>query len=74
MAIIPEIALSADDLYAVDKDYHFTLVRRRNLLQEKIPKKAAIHNTLITTYGLKHNEYYDNFVKVITLEDLFSQS
>lgn len=59
------------DVFAVNKDYHFVLVRRKNLLQENIPKKAAVHNTLITTYGLKHNEYFSDFIQTITLDDLF---
>ena len=62
-----------NDEFAINKDYHIILVRRRNLLQEKIPKRAAIHNTLITTYGLKHNEYYGDFVQTITLENLFAE-
>lgn len=61
-----------NDEFAVDKDYHFALVRRRNLLLEKVPKRAAIHNTLITTYGLKRNEYYSDFVQTITINDLFA--
>lgn len=61
------------DLFAVNKDYHFTLVRRNNMLHEIIPKKAAVHNTLITTYGLKHNEYFSDFIHVITLDDLFAE-
>jgi len=60
-----------NDEFTVDRNYHFTLVRRRNLLVEKIPKRAVIHNTLITTYGLKRNEYFSDFTQVITLEDLF---
>ena len=61
-----------NDEFAISKDYHITLTRRRNLLQEKIPKRAVIHNTLITTYGLKHNEYYNDFVQTITLDNLFA--
>ena len=61
-----------NDEFAVDKDYHFTLLRRRRLLQDIIPKRSAIHSTLITTYGLKHNEYAGDFVRVITMDDLFA--
>ena len=60
-----------NDEFAVDKNYHFLIVRRNNLLREIIPKRAAVHNTLITTYGLKRNEYYDDFISVVTLDDLF---
>lgn len=62
-----------NDEFVIRKDYHFTLVRRHNMLMEKIPKRAAIHNTLITTYGLRRNEYFGDFVNVITIDDLFSK-
>ena len=62
-----------NDEFVIRKDYHFTLVRRQNMLMEKIPKRAAIHNTLITTYGLRRNEYFGDFVNVITIDDLFSK-
>lgn len=60
------------DLFAVSREYHFTLVRRRNLLMEKIPKKATVHNILITTYGLERNEYFSYFIQTVTLDDLFT--
>lgn len=42
--------------------YDRTLRSRCSALQEHIPKKCAIHSTLITTYGLKENEYRWDFV------------
>ena len=59
------------DLFVVDKSYDAILRNRQSILSEKIPKKCAIHNTLVTTYGIKNNEYRWSFEKVITLEDLF---
>ena len=59
------------DEFVADKDCHFALVRRERLLREIIPKKASIHNTLITTFGLKHVEYFGDFVNTITLDELF---
>ena len=38
---------------------------------EYLAKKHVIHPTLVTTFGLKRNEYSDVFNKVITLDDLF---
>ena len=55
----------------IEKSYHATLMKRNRLLSSMIPKKAVIHGTLITTYGLTYNEYSGDFVKVITLKDLF---
>ena len=34
--------------FEVDKDYHLILERRKKILREQIPKRATIHNTLIT--------------------------
>ena len=31
----------------------------------------SVHNTLITVFGLKNNEYSSVFTNVITLDDLF---
>lgn len=63
-----------NDEFTVNKDYHLTLCHRHNLLLEIIPKKYSVHNTLITTYGLKHNEYYSDFTRVVTLDDLFQEA
>ena len=59
--------------FAVDKSYHRTLVHRQNLLSERIPRRSVIHPTLISTYGIKYNEYSSDFVKVLTLDCLFCQ-
>ncbi len=61
------------DEFEVDKDYHLTLERRKKLLQEKIPKKAVIHNTLVTTFGIRKKGYYGDFVAVITMDELFGK-
>ena len=65
-----EVKFYSDEFIA-NKDCHFALVRRERLLREIVPKKASIHNTLITTFGLKHVEYFSDFVNTITLDDLF---
>ena len=65
-----EMKFYSDD-FEVDKDYDSLLRRRQAELREYIPKKAVIHNTLITTYGIKENEYKWSFEKVITMDDLF---
>jgi hypothetical protein len=67
-----EMKFCSDD-YEVNLDYHKTLEKRKKLLREKISKKAVVHNTLVTTYGLLHKGYYSDFVNVITMEDLFRE-
>ena len=66
-----EVKFSVDE-FVVNRDYHFTIVRRRQALQELIPKRSTVHSTLITTYGLKYNEYSGDFVSVVGLDDLFT--
>lgn len=57
--------------FTVSKDYHSILVYREKLLAGQMPKKKVVHSVLITTYGLKYNEYTGDFQNVVTLEDLF---
>ncbi len=57
--------------FSVNKSYHATLVHRQNMLSSVLPRRKAIHNTLITTYGLSYNEYSGDFQQVITMDDLF---
>lgn len=59
------------DEYAVNKEEHLKLNRRKKKLLEQIPKRASVHNTLITTYGLKNNEYAGDYVHTVTLDALF---
>lgn len=57
--------------FTVDKNYDKILRNRMTLLSEEITSKMAIHSTLITTYGLKYNEYSGAFVNVIDMDALF---
>ncbi|MDY5931967.1 MAG: ATP-binding protein [Candidatus Ornithospirochaeta sp.] len=59
-------------LFEVDKDYYITLMTRENLLKENVSPKNTIRNTLITTFGLKRNEYSSVFSNVVVIDDLFS--
>ena len=59
------------DEFAVDKNYYETIMGRMNYVASLIPKKAVAQSTLITTFGLKRNEYSGIFSKVICLDDLF---
>lgn len=65
-----EIKFYNDD-FSVDKNYYRTLLRRQELLSEAVPKTKVIHNTFITTFGLKSNEYSSIFTNIIVLDDLF---
>lgn len=62
------------DLFVVDKNYELHLRHRRTMLSEIISRKSTIHATLITTYGIKENEYRWSFDNVITMDDLFENN
>lgn len=57
--------------FSVNKDYYQLLLKRQTILSESVSPKMAIHSTLITTFGLSHNEYSGAFTNVIVLDDLF---
>lgn len=60
-----------NEVFTVTKAYHMTLTHRQNILSETLPRRTSVHSTLITTYGLKYNEYSGDFQQVLTLDDLF---
>lgn len=57
--------------FKVDKDYHFSIMNKIEQLKELNKHKFDIVPTLITTFGLEKNSYFDDFGVVLTLEDLF---
>ena len=65
-----EIKFYSDD-FSVSREYYRTIQRRIEELLSKLPRKMSVYSTLITTYGLKKNEYSGAFVKVISFDDMF---
>lgn len=57
--------------FTISKAYHQKIVHRINELMARASRKTAIHSTLVTTYGLKYNEYSGDFVNTVVLDDLF---
>lgn len=55
--------------FSVDKSYDQVLRERSAQMESRFPN-TNIHSTLVTTYGLKQNEYSSNFQSVVALEDL----
>ena len=60
-------------LFEVKKSYNTSLQNRANLVQEIIGASKTVLSVLVTTYGLKRNEYSSRFDRVVTLEDLFQK-
>ena len=57
--------------FSVNKSYFQKLNTREKLLTEHIGKREKVHPALVTTYGLKYNEYSGFFQRVVTMDDLF---
>ena len=57
--------------FITDKKYYRTVTNRKAMIEELGSKHTVVHSTLVTTYGLKYNEYSSAFDNFITLEDLF---
>jgi len=60
-----------NDEYLVTKSYERVLIGRYNLLDSMTPRRQTINPVLITTFGLKYNEYSSIFQNILTLDDLF---
>ncbi|MBQ0130348.1 MAG: ATP-binding protein, partial [bacterium] len=61
----------SDNEYAISKEEEANLRRRRTVFQAVTKTRKSIHNTLITTVGLKHNIYWGSIQSVVILDDLF---
>jgi predicted AAA+ superfamily ATPase len=61
----------ANDEYVIDKDYDKTLRNKRSAFKEETKTRKAVHITMITTFGLKHNAYRNNIQSEMTVNDLF---
>ena len=59
--------------FEVTKSYNKNLLERSELVQRIIGKGKTVMSVLITTYGLKRNEYASRFDRIVTMEDLFQK-
>ena len=67
---ICEIKFCEDD-FSINASYDKNLRHKLSCFVEETKCRNTLHMTLITTYGLKFNEYAGRIQKVITMEDLF---
>lgn len=60
-----------NDNYIITSTYARKITNRIDRTSDMFKHKRGIASVLITTYGLKRNEYSSRFQKVLTLKDLF---
>lgn len=58
--------------FTVDKEYDRKLRERQSAFAEETKTRKPTIMTLVTTFGLKQNEYSGRFQSIITADDLFS--
>jgi hypothetical protein len=61
----------ASEEFVIDKKYDENLRNKRGAFRCETRTRKAIHATLITTYGVKRNEYWGNIQSEVTMNDLF---
>ena len=61
----------ANEEITIDKKQAENLRHKRFVFREETKTRKALHVTMITTYGVKHNQYWGNVQSEITVNDLF---
>ena len=61
----------ASDEYDIQKNYDADIRNKISAFERETGTKKAIHITMVTTYGVKHNMYYDEIQSEVVLDQLF---
>jgi len=59
--------------FVIDKKQDENLRNKRAAFRYETKTKKAIHLTMITTYGVKRNEYWGSIQSEVTMDDLFEK-
>lgn len=57
--------------FSIDKTFSQTLRNKVSAFREETKTRKAIHITMVTTYGLKPNEYAGMVQNEVVMDDLF---
>jgi len=60
-----------DNDFVITKEYDRTLRNKRGAFREETKTRKTLHTTMVTTYGVRRNEYWGNIQSEVVLEDLF---
>lgn len=59
--------------FVIDKDYDAVLRHKLSRFAESVPRRMALHLTMVTTYGVTHNAYWNRVQSEVTANDLFAE-
>ncbi len=57
--------------FVIDKKYDEALRNKKAAFIRETKTRKAIHQTMVTTYGVKRNEYSGQVQSEVRMEDLF---
>ena len=57
--------------FAIDKAYAENLMNKIESFRNAVAPRQTLHLTLLTTYGVAHNEYWNMVQNEVTMDDLF---
>jgi len=61
----------AGEEFAIDKKQDENLRNKRAAFRTETKTRKALHLTMITTYGVKRNQYWGNIQSEVDANDLF---
>ncbi|MDR1544964.1 MAG: ATP-binding protein [Prevotellaceae bacterium] len=59
--------------FIITKDYDKILQNKKWTFSEETQTKKALHTTMVTTFGVKKNEYWHNIESEVTMNDFFKK-
>ena len=63
----------SDKEFVITKDYDKDLRERMATFRHHSKTRKALHQTLVTTFGVAHNAYWNNIQNEVTMDDLFEE-
>jgi len=61
----------SENEFVIDKKQDENLRNKKAAFREETKTRKAVHITMVTTYGVKRNEYWNNIQSEVRMEDLF---
>ena len=61
----------SNSAFAIDQEYAMRLAARRQRFIDETGTRSAVHQTMVTTYGLVRNAYDRDIQSEVVLDDLF---
>ena len=63
----------SDKEFVINKDYDKELGDRMATFRHHSKTRKALHQTLVTSFGVAHNAYWNNIQNEVTMDDLFEE-